>query len=83
MFVAGMATVLRPGGQLFIWCFSDEEPGSEGPRRISQLEIRDSFHDRWKVQSIEATRFEAIPPPVGPNFSPGGPKSWLAKIERT
>ena len=82
VFVQGLAEVLRPGGLLHILCFSDEEPGTEGPRRISQQEIRDAFHDGWKVRQIDPTRFEAIPPPVGPNFSPGGPKAWLATIER-
>ena len=83
VFVKGLAEVLRPGGLLHILCFSDEEPGTEGPRRISQQEIRDAFHDGWKVQQIEPIRFESIPPPDGPKFSPGGPKAWLATMERT
>ena len=83
VFVKGLAEVLGPGGLLHILCFSDEEPGTEGPRHISQQEIRDAFHDGWKVQQIEPIRFDAIPPPDGPTFSPGGPKAWLATIERT
>ncbi len=83
VFVKGLGDVLRPGGLLYILCFSDEEPGTEGPRRISEQEIQDAFHDGWKVQRIEPIRFEAIPPPNGPKFSPGGPKAWLATIERT
>jgi hypothetical protein len=34
--VAGLATVLKSGGRLFLMCFSDQEPGTQGPRRISQ-----------------------------------------------
>ena len=83
LFVRGLAQVLQPGGLLHILCFSDEEPGTEGPRRIFQQEIRDAFHDGWKVQRIEPTRFEANLPPDGPKFSPGGPKAWLATMERT
>ena len=83
VFVQGLAQVLQPGGLLHILCFSDEESGIEGPRRISQQEIRDVFHDGWKVQQIESTRFDSIPRPDGPKFSPGGPKAWLATIERT
>ncbi len=83
VFIKGLAEVLRPGGLLHILCFSDEEPGTEGPRRISQQEIRDSFHDGWKVQRIDRTQFESISRPDGPKFSPGGPKAWLATIERT
>ena len=81
-FVQGLAEVLRPGGLLHILCFSDEEPGTEGPRRVSQQEIRDSFHDGWNVRHIGATQFESIQRPDGPRHSPGGPKAWLATIER-
>jgi SAM-dependent methyltransferase len=83
VFVRGLAEVLRSGGYLYILCFSNEEPGDFGPRRVTQKEIRDSFRDGWTVKSIEPTRFEAIMPPDMPPFSPGGPKSWLAEIERT
>ena len=82
VFVRGLAEVLRPGGLLHLLCFSDEEPGTEGPRRISRQEIRNAFQDGWKVQRIESTSFESIPRPDGPKFSPGGPKAWLATIQR-
>jgi SAM-dependent methyltransferase len=35
-YVEGLATVLMPGGRLFLLCFSDEEPGTQGPRRVSK-----------------------------------------------
>ena len=82
-FVQGLGQVLRPGGLLHILCFSDEEPGTVGPRRVSQQEIRDAFHNGWQVQQIEPIRFVSLPMPEGPRFSPGGPKAWLATIERT
>ncbi len=82
VFVRGLGAVLRPGGLLHLLCFSDEEPGTEGPRRISQQEIRDAFQDGWKIQRIEPTSFESIPRPDGPKVSPGGPKAWLATMER-
>src|SRR5919106_716171 len=31
-YVEGLARVLNPGGRLFLMCFSDAEPGTEGPR---------------------------------------------------
>ena len=37
-YVEGLAHVLKPGGRLFLLCFSDEEPGTQGPRRVSQKE---------------------------------------------
>jgi cyclopropane fatty-acyl-phospholipid synthase-like methyltransferase len=83
VFVKGLTEVLRSGGLLHLLCFSDEQPGTEGPRRVSQREIRDAFQDGWKVQQIEPTRFESVKPPDGSRFSPGGPKAWLATIERS
>jgi SAM-dependent methyltransferase len=83
VFVRELGKILRAGGHLYILCFSEEEPGDFGPRRVSQKEIRDSFQDGWTVQSIEPTRFDAIMPPDGPQFSPGGPKAWVAAVERT
>ena len=82
VFVMGLAEVLRSGGWLHVLCFSDQEPGTEGPRRVSQQEIRDAFHDGWIVKRIEPIQFDSIPRPDGPTFSPGGPKAWLAAIER-
>src|SRR3954454_14983011 len=34
-YVAGLAAVLKPGGRVFLMCFSDQEPGTQGPRRVS------------------------------------------------
>jgi cyclopropane fatty-acyl-phospholipid synthase-like methyltransferase len=83
VFVAGIGEVLRSKGLLFIFCFSDEEPGTVGPRRITQQEIRDAFRIGWTVKQIEPTRFESADVPGRPAFSPGGPKAWLATIERS
>lgn len=38
-YVEGLATVLKAGGRLFLMCFSDEEPGEQGPRRVSKKEL--------------------------------------------
>ncbi len=32
-YVEGLASVLKPGARLFLLCFSDSEPGDQGPRR--------------------------------------------------
>jgi cyclopropane fatty-acyl-phospholipid synthase-like methyltransferase len=83
VFVEGLAGILRSGGLLHILCFSDEEPGNEGPRRITQQEIRNAFQNGWKVQQIEPTHFESLEMPGRMAVSPGGPKAWLATIQRT
>jgi len=42
-YVEGLASVLKPGGRLFLLCFSDDEPGDQGPRRVSRKEIENAF----------------------------------------
>jgi cyclopropane fatty-acyl-phospholipid synthase-like methyltransferase len=42
-YVEGLATGLKPGGRLFLLCFSNEEPGTQGPRRVSKKELHAAF----------------------------------------
>jgi SAM-dependent methyltransferase len=81
-YVEGLATVLKPGGRLFLLCFSEEEPGTQGPRRVSRQEIKDAFAEGWVVESIEPTRFESRPDFKDITFSEGGPKAWLVVVLR-
>lgn len=74
-FVSSLAAVLRPGGNYFMLCFSDQETG-EGPRRISQAEILASFQQGWTISRIQNTTFET-------NIHQGGAKAWLASITRS
>ena len=55
-YVGGLPSVLKPGGRLFLLCFSDTEPGDQGPRRVSRKEIEDAFSEGWVVESVEAFR---------------------------
>src|SRR5690349_4286113 len=57
-YVEGLATVLKPGGRLFLMCFSDEEPGTQGPRRVSKKELHDAFAQGWAIESVEPVRVE-------------------------
>ena len=82
-YVDGLATILKPGGRLFLLCFGDEEPGTQGPRRVTRKEIGIAFAEGWKVESIESSRFEVRPDLKDITFSEGGPKAWLAPIKRT
>jgi len=81
-YLAGLATVLKPGGKLFLMCFSDEEPGTGGPRRVSKKELHDVFMPGWDIESIQATRVETRPDLTDFTFSEGGPKAWFAVIHR-
>jgi cyclopropane fatty-acyl-phospholipid synthase-like methyltransferase len=81
-YAEGLATVLKPGGRLFLMCFSDEEPGTQGPRRVSKKELHAAFAGGWTIESIEPTRAEVRPDLKDLTFSEGGPRAWLAVIRR-
>jgi SAM-dependent methyltransferase len=78
-YVAGLTHITESGGRLLLLCFSDEEPGTQGPRRVSQREIRAAFEDAWTVEEIRARHADVRP---GLSFSDGGPKVWFAIIRR-
>lgn len=82
-YVEGLATVLKPGGRLFLLCFSDAEPGTHGPRRVSKNELEAAFATGWSVETIEPSRFETLPGLKDFTFSEGGPKAWFAVIRRS
>jgi ubiquinone/menaquinone biosynthesis C-methylase UbiE len=79
-YVTGLANVLKPGGRVFLMCFSDAEPGTDGPRRVSERELRDAFAQGWDIESLKPSRFETRPDLKDFTFSPGGPKTWFAII---
>jgi SAM-dependent methyltransferase len=78
-YVASLASVLRPGGHLYLMCFSDLQPGTFGPRRISQDELRAAFGDGWTILAIQADTFA-----LNPGFFPDTTaQAWLASITRS
>jgi cyclopropane fatty-acyl-phospholipid synthase-like methyltransferase len=81
-YVQGLAQVVEPGGHLFLMCFRDDEPGTEGPRRLSRQELYDAFTDGWEVESIHPARIEVNPEFTEVTFSAGGPKAWFAVVRR-
>jgi len=77
-YVASLASVLRPGGYCYLMCFSDRQPGTFGPRRVRQDELRAAFSDGWTIVSIEAAAFELNQTGLGISSA----QAWLAAIER-
>jgi SAM-dependent methyltransferase len=57
VYVASVASALKPGGVLHLLCFSDRQPGVMGPRRVTQQELRSAFADGWEIVEILATTF--------------------------
>jgi 2-polyprenyl-3-methyl-5-hydroxy-6-metoxy-1,4-benzoquinol methylase len=81
-YVAALARLLEPGSRVFLLCMADSEPGTHGPRRLTEAELREAFALGWEVESIEPARFEVVPGIPGAEFSPGGAKAWFARIRR-
>jgi len=81
-YVEGLSSVLKPGGRLFLLCFSDAEPGDQGPRRVGRQEIEDTFAESWVIESVEPSRYEVRPDPKDISFSDGGPKAWFVVAKR-
>jgi SAM-dependent methyltransferase len=75
-YARSLERVLRPGGSYFLLCFCERERGKEGPRRVTQDEIRDVFRrPGWGVRDIRLARFRSL-------ARDGGAQAWLATIER-
>lgn len=81
-YVDGLASVLMPGGRLYLLCFSDEEPGTQGPRRVSRKEIEKAFAKDWVLESIERSRYEVRPDPNDSSFKDSGPRAWFVVARR-
>jgi cyclopropane fatty-acyl-phospholipid synthase-like methyltransferase len=76
-YVTSLASVLPPGGTCYLMCFSDRQPGTFGPRRVRQEELRSAFSDGWAVTAIVADAFE-----VNPGLGTPTAQAWLATIRR-
>ncbi len=76
-YAKSLASVLRKGGHAFVMCFSEREPGTWGPRRVTQAELKGAFREGWRIAWIHAARFEA-------RMEGGGDvaQAWLAKVVR-
>ncbi|HEY5605442.1 MAG TPA: class I SAM-dependent methyltransferase, partial [Thermoplasmata archaeon] len=64
-YVQTVHRVLRPNGWLFLKCFSDKEPGTWGPHRIPERELRGYFRGPFEIRSVVETVFHGNvkPPP--------------------
>jgi 2-polyprenyl-3-methyl-5-hydroxy-6-metoxy-1,4-benzoquinol methylase len=73
VFVESLISVLNPGGTYFMMCFSEHEPGSWGPRRVTQAEIRETFKKGWQINYIREAQFDT-------NLGSRNCKAWLSSI---
>ncbi|MCM2333023.1 MAG: class I SAM-dependent methyltransferase [Anaeromyxobacteraceae bacterium] len=69
-----LAEVTASGSDLFILCWSDEEPPGPGPRRVAEHEIRDAFRSIFAVMDVVPAGFERLGAPPA--------RAWLAHLTR-
>ena len=81
-YVEALGQLLEPGARVFILCMSTDEPGTQGPRRVADEELRATFSAGWEIESIEPARFEVVPGIPGAEFGPGGAKARFVTIRR-
>jgi SAM-dependent methyltransferase len=74
-FVESLAAVVPASGRYHMLCFSDREPGDWGPRRVTQEEIRTSFSDGWRLDTIEASVIDIT-------IDPAGAEAWYVAATR-
>jgi len=80
-YVEGLKTVVKPGGRFFLACFSDKTPGTNGPRRVTEKELRNAFVNGWEIESIDPKEFE-VRPESKQLFDGGAPKAWFMIAKR-
>jgi SAM-dependent methyltransferase len=74
-YVAALSAVVGVGGRVHIICFSEREPGTWGPRRVTEAELRAAFAAGWRVEAIVPERFIT-------NGTERPVEAWLASIAR-
>lgn len=77
IYAASLASVVEGGAVLHLLCFSEHTPGTDGPRRVTQAELRATFASDWRVDRIEPEAFA-----VSNLWSGLQPNAWLARIVR-
>jgi len=75
-FVDSLGAVIPSGGRYHMLCFSDQQPGDWGPRRVAEQEITASFSDGWTINSIVAAKIDVT-------ISAEGALAWLAATTRS
>jgi SAM-dependent methyltransferase len=76
-YVASVATVIEPGGTLYVLCFSDEGPDA-GPHPVSRGDLEAAFGPGtgWEIAQVEPAR-------VLTRFhGDDGAPAWLARVNR-
>lgn len=68
-YLASLRRVLCDGGRYHVAVFSDAQPGSWGPRRVSRAELEGALARGWRLDRLDAVEFV---------LTEGTAQAWLA-----
>jgi cyclopropane fatty-acyl-phospholipid synthase-like methyltransferase len=75
-YVSGLRAVLRPGGRLYVLCYSDRHVGPpDVPHKVSLDDVHAAFSDGWSVTDAEPTTSAS-------NVHHHGVSAWLITCTR-
>jgi SAM-dependent methyltransferase len=75
-FVASLGATIPMSGRYYLLCFSDRQPGTQGPRRVRKSEITAAFGPpEWRIDAIDAVTMHT-------NMDAVGVRAWRASILR-
>ncbi len=75
-----LSGLIVPGGHYVMMCFSDLVPGTCGPRRIAEADVRATFADETGLRVVDLERASLLSLREGARQPV---PAWLARIERT
>lgn len=70
-----LTELVRPAGWLHVIVFAQDEPGGDGPRRVSRRELEATFADGWELVQMVPTRY-------GIRSREHGAKAWRGSWRR-
>jgi SAM-dependent methyltransferase len=74
-YVRSLAEVIPSGGRYFMLGFSDAQPSTWGPHRLSREEIAAAFADGWRIDAIDPAVIEIT-------VDPACVAAWLVELTR-
>lgn len=74
-YVVTVATLLKPGSFFFLKCFSQLQPGTQGPNRFTPAQIQSIFSTRLQVCLVSETVYQGTLDPL--------PRALFCVVQRT
>lgn len=87
-YVRSLHAALRAQARMVVLCFSDRQPGTWGPRRVTEPELREAFRDGWRIDDLRRSQFDVNPaglrrdPPDGAGGDAALIEAWLVTLAR-